>query len=63
MTPGFSSTVVTGVLEKNCFWQSIGNENLLEVGVRDKGWKETRRVCPDNSFKMFCYKGKERKEM
>lgn len=63
MTLGFSSTVVIGVLEKTCVWWSIGNENLLEVGVREKGWKETERMCLDNSFKMFCCNGKERKEM
>lgn len=41
----------------------IGNENLLKVGIREEGWKETKRVCPDNSFKIFCCNEKERKEM
>lgn len=45
MTPAFNSIAQTGVFEKNCFGWSVGKENLLGVGVREEGRRETRRVC------------------
>lgn len=61
MTLGFSNIAITDVLGKNCFWWSVGDQNLLGESLREKGRRETRRMCPDNSFKMCC-KGKERKK-